>query len=242
MNYFEYKGIRSLDMGLRIEEKEVFTGPQYGLEFDEIPGRDGDLIRSGGRFPNVQVTYSVFLPAKSVAELSAKIAAVKAWLYTDLDRYHQLTDTYNPNFYRKAVFSGKLDIEDELNRIGVFTVSFSSLPFQYSEDGGTQKEYATGDTVNNPYPFASKPYIKVYGSGEGTLTIQAASHNSTWKFLELDSYLEIDSEQMNFYKDTMPKNDLVEGSGFPVLYPGENTVSFTGGITKIEIEPRWQTL
>ena len=124
MNYFEYKGIRSSDMGLRIEEKEVFSGPQYGMEFDEIPGRDGDLIRSGGRFPNVQVTYSVFLPAKSAAELSTKIAAVKAWLYTDLDRYHQLTDTYNPNFYRKAVFAGKLDIEDELNRIGLFTVSF----------------------------------------------------------------------------------------------------------------------
>ena len=239
MNYFEYKGIRSSDMGLRIEEKEVFTGPQYGLEFDEIPGRDGDLIRSGGRFPNVQVTYSVFLPAKSVAELSAKIAAVKAWLYTDLDRYHQLTDTYNPNFYRKAVFSGKLDIEDELNRIGVFTVSFSSFPFQYSEDGGTQKEYATGDTVNNPYPFASKPYIKVYGSGEGTLTIQAASHNSTWKFLELDGYLEIDSEQMNFYKDDEPKNDTVSSDGFPLLYPGENTVSFSGGITAVTAIPRW---
>ena len=37
MNYFEYKGIRSSDMGLRIEEKEVFSGPQYGMEFDEIP-------------------------------------------------------------------------------------------------------------------------------------------------------------------------------------------------------------
>ena len=47
---------------------------------------------------------------------------------------------------------------------------------------------------------------------------------------------------MNFYKDAMPKNDLVEGSGFPVLYPGENAITFTGGITKIEIEPRWQTL
>jgi hypothetical protein len=37
LNYFEYKGIRSSDMGLRIEEKEVFSGPQYGMEFDEIP-------------------------------------------------------------------------------------------------------------------------------------------------------------------------------------------------------------
>lgn len=242
MNYFEYKGIRSTDLGLRIESKEVFSGPQYDLNFEEIPGRDGDLIRTNGRYPNVQVTYSVFLPAKSVLELSAKIAAVKAWLYTDLDRYHQLEDTYNPQFYRKAVFAGKLDIEDELNRIGVFTVSFSCLPFMYSLEDGTQTEYATGDTVNNPYPFPSKPYIKVYGSGNGTLTLQSASHNETWVFTALDEYLEIDSEQMNFYKDAEPLNDLVEGSGFPVLYPGENAITLTGGITKIEIEPRWRTL
>lgn len=242
MNYFEYKGIRSSDMGLRIESKEVFSGPKYDLDFDEIPGRDGDLIRTNGRFPNVQVTYSVFLPAKSISELSAKIMAVKAWLYTELDRYHQLEDTYHTDFYRKAVFAGKLNIEDELNRIGVFTISFSCLPFQYSVAGETQTEYATGDTVFNPYPFASKPYIKVYGDGVGTLTIQSATANASWVFSALDGYLEIDSEQMNFYKDTEPRNDLVEGSGFPVLYPGENTVTLTGGITKIEIEPRWRTL
>ena len=56
MNYFEYKGIRSWDLGIRIQEKEVFSGPKYDLGLEEIPGRDGDLIRTGGRFPNVQVT------------------------------------------------------------------------------------------------------------------------------------------------------------------------------------------
>jgi phage-related protein len=241
MNYFEYKGIRSCDLGLRIQEKEVFSGPQYELNFDEIPGRDGDVIRSGGRFPNVQVTYSVFLPAKTISELSAKIMAVKAWLYSDLDQYHELLDTYNPNFTRKAVFSGKLDIEDELNRIGVFTISFSCRPFQYSV-GGTVQECVTGDTIFNPYPFASKPYIKVYGKGPGSMTIQAASHNESWSFESIDGYLEIDSEQMNFYKGTEPKNDTVTGTGFPALYPGDNAITLSGGITKIEIEPRWMTI
>ena len=56
MNYFEYKGIRSTDMGLRIESKEVFSAPKYEVDFIEIPGRDGELISGSGRFPNVQVT------------------------------------------------------------------------------------------------------------------------------------------------------------------------------------------
>lgn len=55
-------------------------------------------------------------------------------------------------------------------------------------------------------------------------------------------YVEADSEQMNFYKDTLLKNDTVTGSGFPLLYPGDNTLSFSGGITALAVTPRWCTL
>ena len=239
MNYFEYKGIRSSDMGLRIESKNVFSGPEYEVDFLSIPGRDGDLIAGSGRFPNVQVTYSVFIPAKTISELSQKITAVKAWLYSGLNSYHTLSDTYDTAFFRHAVFAGKLDIEDELNRIGIFTISFSCKPFRYDAAGTESVTLATGEVLLNPYPFASKPILRIEGSGKGTLTIQSEGSNATWNFTAIDGYVEGDSEQMNFYKDTEPKNDTVSGDGFPLLYPGENTVSFTGGITAVTVIPRW---
>ena len=55
MNYFVYKGIRSCDLGLRIEKKDVFSAPKYDMDFLAIPGRDGDLIAGAGRFPNVHI-------------------------------------------------------------------------------------------------------------------------------------------------------------------------------------------
>ena len=76
MNYFVYNGVSSLDMGLRIESKNVFSAPEYDVTFQSIPGRNGDLILPNGRYPNVQVTYSVFLPAKSIAELAEKARQV----------------------------------------------------------------------------------------------------------------------------------------------------------------------
>lgn len=88
MNYLVYKGIRSCDMGIRIESKNVFSAPEYEVDFLSIPGRDGDLISGNGRFPNVQITYSVFIPAKTISELSQKITAVKGWLYSELNSYH----------------------------------------------------------------------------------------------------------------------------------------------------------
>ena len=39
-----------------------------------------------------------------------------------------------------------------------------------------------------------------------------------------------------------PKNDCVEGSGFPVLDPGTNSIVFAGDITSVSVIPRWVTL
>ena len=202
MNCFEYKGVRSSDMGLRIESKDVFSTPKFDAQFQSIPGRNGDLILPTGSYPNAQVTYSVFLPAKTQQELADKITAVKAWLCTEQNRYHVLSDSYDTRFYRKAVFAAKLDIEDELRRIGMFTVSFSCHPFRYSTDGDKTVMVASGRAITNPYAFESKPIIRVVGSGKGTLTIQSASSNASWQFDSIDEYVELDSEQMNCYKGT----------------------------------------
>lgn len=77
MNYFEYNGVRSSDMGVRIMSKNVFSAPKYDLTFQSIPGRDGDLISPNGRFPNVQLSYTCFVPAKTTLNLVDSITKIK---------------------------------------------------------------------------------------------------------------------------------------------------------------------
>lgn len=242
MNYFEYAGVNSDYMGLHIEKKDVFSAPKYETEFTAIPGRNGDLISPNGRYGNVQVVYSVFLPAKSKEELADKISAVKAWLYAEPNVYHELRDTYDEKYFRKAVFASKLDIEDELNRIGVFTISFSCLPFRYAVDGFNEISVSSGTVIENPTAFEAKPYIMLTGNGSGTLTITSPGSKKSWTFSNIQQHIEIDSDLMNFYKGSTPENDAVEGEGFPILYPGGNTFTFSGGITGAYVMPRWVTL
>ena len=243
MNYFIYNGISSKDMGVRISSKDVYSAPKYDLKFQSIPGRDGDLISPNGRFPNATVSYTCFIPAKSIQELSDKVTAVKCWLYTEPDRYHTLSDSYDTSFFRKAVFNNKLDISDEVSKIGVFTVNFTCHPMRFSHTGQVKTTFtASPFTLTNPYPFAAKPYLKINGRGTGTLTIQSASSNKIWEFSTLNGYTECDSELMNFYHDTEPKNDTVSGEGFPTFAPGDNTIAFDGGITSIEVIPRWKSI
>ena len=214
MSYFVFNGISSENMGIRIQSKSVYSAPKYDLSLTSIPGRDGDLISPNGRFSNITISYNCFLPAKSIEELAEKITKVKNWLYKEPD------------------------ISDECMKIGVFTISFSCKPLRYLISGLAKQTYSSAVILTNEFSFTAKPYIKVNGKGAGTLTI----NNKIWHFETLNGYTECDSELMNYYHDTTLKNDKVTGDGFPTFEYGENHIEFSGGITSVEIIPRWVSL
>ena len=244
MTSFTYNGRSSADFGLHIEKKDVFSAPEYDAEFISIPGRSGDIINPNCRFSNIKVTYTVFLARKNTAALASVLRDIKGWLYSEPGRYHELTDSYDAEHFRYGVISGSLDIEEQLNKIGSFTVTFNCKPFKYSFAG--QQTIADGNprlTVTNPTAFDSRPYIKIYGSGTVRLMIQPEGQGtSAWVLSGVDEYIEIDSELMNCYKDTVLQNDAVTGEGFPVLKPGGNSIACAGNVRRVEVVPRWRCL
>ena len=240
MTYFTYNGRSSADFGLHIEKKDVFSAPEYDAEFISIPGRSGDIINPNRRFANIKVTYTVFLARKNAVTLASVLRDIKGWLYSEPDRYHEITDSYDTEYFRYGVISGNLDIEEQLNKVGSFTVTFNCKPFKYSFAGQQMVLVdSTSISVTNPTAFESRPYIKLYGSEAVTLNISSGSSTTSWTISAINEYIEIDSELMNCYKGTVLKNDTVMGDGFPMLKPGTTTISCVGAVTRIEVIPRW---
>lgn len=240
MTYFTYNGRSSADFGLHIEKKDVFSAPEYDAEFISIPGRSGDIINPNRRFANIKVTYTVFLARKNAAALASVLRDIKGWLYSEPDRYHEITDSYDAEYFRYGVISGNLDIEEQLNKVGSFTVTFNCKPYKYSFAGQQMVSVdSTSISVTNPTAFESRPYIKLYGSEAVTLNISSGSSTTSWTISAINEYIEIDSELMNCYKGIVLKNDTVMGDGFPMLKPGTNTISCVGAVTRIEVIPRW---
>ena len=64
----------------------------------------------------------------------------------------------------------------------------------------------------------SEPYFKVYGNGIGFLWV-----NSNKIILDLDGYIEIDSELKESWKDSLPKPFI---GSFPVFKQGANTITW----------------
>lgn len=240
MTYFTYNGRSSADFGLHIEKKDVFSAPEYDAEFISIPGRSGDIINPNRRFANIKVTYTVFLARKNAAALTSVLRDIKGWLYSEPDRYHEITDSYDAECFRYGVISGSLDIEEQLNKVGSFTVTFNCKPYKYSFAGQqTVAADSASLSVTNPTAFESRPYIKLYGSGAVTLNVSSGNSTNSWMISEIDESIEIDSELMNCFKDTVLKNDTVTGDGFPTLNPGTTTIACVGNVQRIEVIPRW---
>ena len=92
-------------------------------------------------------------------------------------------------------------------------------------------------SITNPTAFESRPDIKLYGSGAVVIMIQPQGRGMM--ISNLDEYIEIDSELMNCFKDTVLKNDILSGEGFPALKPGTTTIACAGNVQRIEVIPRW---
>ena len=233
INKFKYKGISSADMGLIITQAPHITSPKRDEEFVGVPGRSGDVIVDNGRFENTTVSYDVaMLSDERPLELMAR--KIKAWLQGETG-YFKLTDTYDPNYYRMAAYSGNIDIEDKVRKIGITTLNFNCKPFKYRTDGENSIVLTASATIYNPEEWQSLPYIKIVGTGAITLSV----NNNSFYISSIDEYIEIDSELQSAYKGAVLQNSKINFATFPVLSEGTNNISWVGNVSKIIIKPRW---
>jgi phage-related protein len=236
--YLYYKGINSLDFSLFVKSKGTYNAAERDFKFVSVPGRNGDLIQDNGRYKNVSIPYELALLKKDARPFADLVNSIKDWLAIG-GGYNVLWDSYDPRYFRYAAVEGGLDIAAEFEHYGEFSLSFNCKPYRYSFDG--QKVITApkaGLQLHNPERLTAAPYIKIFGSGNITLSVNAV----TVTFTGVSGHVEIDSEIMNVYKDITPLNNIMTGDTFPTFAPGINDISFTGNVTKAEIVPRWCTI
>lgn len=233
LNQFKYKGISSADMGIIITQSPNIGSAERDEEYISVPGKSGDVINDNGRFKNITVSYDVnLLSDERPLDLMAR--KIKAWLQGETG-YFKLTDTYDPNYYRMAAYSGSIDIEDKMRKIGITTLNFNCKPFKYRIDGENDIEITKATTLYNPEEWESLPYIKIIGTGAVTLHI----NNNSFYISTIDDYIEINSELQSAYKGNTLQNSKINFATFPTLCPGTNNISWVGSVSKIIIKARW---
>lgn len=231
MEYFNFDGTSSLDLGLCISGEQTYAAPERDFDRVVIPGRNGDLIMDNGRYKAVIVRYRCLIRE----DFPNAYAAVRAFFLSH-NGYFKLYDTYHPGEFRIAAYNGGLDNPETGagNMWGQFRIEFLCRPERYLESGEIWEEIADGDTIHNPTLFPSRPLIEVTGSGSFTIGDQTVTltNNS-------GSTTTIDSDLMVAYKDGVNMCPYMSGD-FPVIDPGSNNVALSG--VTMNVKGRWWTL
>ena len=235
-NYFFFNGARSIDKGLTIEYcPSVGTG-QRVVEKISVPGRSGDLVIDTGAYGNYIQPYEIWFKDKLRGTTRAA-RDIAHWLLSGVG-YIRLGDTYDPEVFRLAMFTGPFDVENWMLTHGRATLEFDCQPQRWLKTGQRPVAVQSGQSLINTWQPA-KPLIQVTGTGDGTLVVGG----STISISDMTGTITLDSETEDAYSGTENLNNNVQvNGGYPILQNGETAVSFSGGITAVQITPRWWSL
>lgn len=257
LNYFEFNGKDSRDFGIFIRKKNSYNAPTRDVDVVHVPGRNGDILIDNGSYNNITITYDVLIVAPKMMQTNQNIDAenaiadIKKWLYSGMGSkkvgaYGKLIDSYNEGYYRKAAFTGGLEIESSDPNYLYAKISFCCKPYRYRLDGDDVITLTPSEnfTIYNPEREGSLPLIRLYGEYQCSFLLSGQGYSFDFTDLSID-YVDIDSEKEIVYKSAANFSNRYSASriAFPRLNAwAGNVFTFQQNVSKIEITPRWRAI
>ena len=246
-SYFELDKVSSLNFGIIMTALPKRVSPTRDVEEIAIPGRHGTLTIDRNRYNNTRVTYScAFIPKHDGSfynNLYYDAAAKIADFLKPTAAYRRLENSYEPQLFQLARVVVGPTIESIMDKAGVFDVTFDCMPQRFTWLGEQKRGFIhSGDVICN-WDQPSEPIITVYGKGNNTLTVGS----TVIQILDLQDQLTIDCSMKNAYRKREDgsienANRKIKAEEFPVLVKGRTGISWSEGITKVDIIPRWWKL
>ena len=232
-NYFVFDGKSSAEYDAWIASSNAFDGAEHDEEVIEIPGRNGALVFSNGRWKNFVAAVDCYISH----DMRTNVDGLRAFLSSKYG-YCRYEEAIKPDEFRLARFLGPFSLSAS-DRVGAaFTLSFDMKPQRFLKSGEIPAVYTATGRIYNPTLYPARPLVRCYGSS-GTVTINGTPVRVTG----CTAYCDIDCDLMEVYEGTNSRNGTTTLSNgiFPVLDPGENNISFSGW-SRVEVTPRWWTI
>lgn len=167
-----FGGIKSTDYGIYITGQAVYNAPERAVELVSVPGRNGALVIDQGRWENIEVTYPAGCFAADSTNFATAIADFRNAIASQIG-YQRLSDDYNPDEYRMALYVSGLDVSPvSNNKAGEFELIFNCKPQRWLTSGEDDIAVTDGDTLTNPTLFDARPLVKAIGQGTISLNGQ----------------------------------------------------------------------
>ena len=225
---FGFNGKWTRTQGVELVELPNIPRPELKGKSVTIPGRDGDLWMPENAYGMISFDL------KCRTKKDAILTDISSWL----TGFGDLILPNFPDFHYRARLVEDFPYVPFLPRSGLynFTVKCQCQPFRYRIIAEEINLTAAADILN-PGTWRSLPIITVYGKGDGILSV-GMQRVTLWG---MSDYVTLDSETEEAFKGGESYNASMEG-GFPALPTGKMRISWSGGISRVAITPRWRWL
>lgn len=236
MGIIYFNGKSCADYGIFVESFPDREWPEKVISAYTIPGRSGDVVIDEETYSNVDRSYNVAILVKPGSSFQASAAAVSKWLHSG-HGYCRLEDSYEPEVYRMAYYKEGASLTSLLRQGGRVSLTFNCKPQRYLKDGEKAIAISSETTLMNLTDYPSRPLLRIHGDGDGLVVVGGTTITLTG----ITEYIDIDCDNQICYKDDLLIGNKVEFStlDYPFLAPGDNVISFTGGVSSVIITPRW---
>lgn len=229
---FFFGGVSSCSMGIWITKAIEIPAAAIRQNKISIPGRSGDLIIYDGGYDNVSFSVECCVRNEAHRTAAAALEDVKRWINGKTG--YQRFELPGEDGYRMACISSSVEYSAKNDKIRTFAISFDCKPQVYTYEGENAIHIKAPTTMYN-VGMEALPLITLYGNSGGILTVGDVKI----EVHDIDEYLALDCEMQDAYKDDINKNSTIYAPTFPKLSTGENKIAFSGGISCVEIVPRW---
>lgn len=232
-----WAGTSNKDVGMVVEHYPSIILPRRKQEIQQVPGRNGDIILFQDAYENYEQSYRVFLDAKAKGGIEKVIPKISDWLLGH-SGYQRLEDSYFPDVYRMAYYTGGVEFVSFFNEYGEGVLTFNCAPEKYYKSGEKAITISKGQVITNPTLFPAKPIVTVKGSGAGTITFGSNSLTIS----NIGTSVTIDVKDHIAYNGSTNRNSTITGRYENMVLSGKTTITWSGGVTGMTMIPRWWTI
>ena len=246
----EFAGTRSDEKYVVVEHYPRRMIPKRKYTVQSIPGRSGDLYfyEAEDAFENYDDTYTVFLDAKAPG-LQEDSRGLAEWLLSPVG-YQRLEDSYDPDTYRMAVYTGGEEFINVFNEYGRGSLKFNCAPKRFYKSGESEIVLTPNIPVYSPSSFKARPLYIVTTTGTSSvprnisLFIRDNTQAVTRQFNINNVYgtITIDTERHTIRGSANFDANFVSGQ-YEDMYMGKSTqFGWSAYVSSVKVIPRWWTL
>lgn len=236
-DWFEWNGTKCTAYGIHVSEHAPIMAAKERSSTVSVPGRSGTLTTTEGEdiYDDINITEKCFMSTPK------HITQISGWLKGQ----GILRVANRPEGFYRARVVNQIEFEKIIrgSLYRTFNVQFRCDPFFYINDVPKLTLTRSGTSVKNVYDFKSFPTITVNGTGDVSVSVSGIR-------VSIDNMtrpVTIDTEPMLAYyikPDGSIENEgnkvTLDDDEWPVLQPGANTITWTGNVSSIVVEPNWR--